>query len=68
MSRVTLSGKFKVTIPKDIRESAGLKAGTVMEVITYGNRIEFIPLRPMKALKGIFKGIDTDIERDEDRA
>jgi AbrB family looped-hinge helix DNA binding protein len=67
MSTVTLSSKYQVVIPKDIRENIGLKAGTSFEVISYSNRIELIPIQPMKKLKGIFKGIDTNIKRDDDR-
>jgi len=67
MNTVIVSPKFQVVIPKEIRENVGLKAGTVLEVITYGNRIEFVPIQPMKNLKGLFKGINTEIEREEDR-
>jgi len=67
MNTVTVSSKYQVVIPKEIRDKVGLKSGTVLEVITYGNRIEFIPIQPMKNLKGIFKGMDTDIEREDDR-
>jgi AbrB family looped-hinge helix DNA binding protein len=67
MNTVTVSSKFQVVIPQEIRRDTGLKAGTVMEVIPYGNRIELIPIQAMKNLKGIFKGINTDIERDADR-
>lgn len=38
-----------------------------MEIITYGCRIERVPIQPMKSLKGIFKGINTEIEREEER-
>jgi len=67
MNTVTVSSKFQVVIPKEVRERIGLEVGTAMEVITYGNRIELVPLRPMGSLKGIFRGIDTAIDRDEDR-
>lgn len=67
MNTVIVSSKFQVVIPKDIRENIGLKAGTSLEIINYGKRIELIPIQPMKNLKGIFKGIDTKIEREEDR-
>jgi len=67
MNTVIVSPKFQVVIPKEVRENVGLKAGTVLEVITYGNRIEFVPIQPMKNLKGLFKGINTEIEREEDR-
>jgi hypothetical protein len=45
----------------------GLKAGTIMEVITYGSRIELIPIQPIENLKGKLKGINTEIEREDDR-
>jgi len=67
MNTVTVSSKFQVVIPKEIREDVGLKVGTVMEVITYGTRIEFVPIQPIHNLKGIFKGINTDIDREDDR-
>ena len=67
MNTVTVSSKFQVVIPKEIREDIGVKAGTKMEVITYGNRIELVPIQPIKDLKGRFKGINTEIQRDEDR-
>lgn len=67
MNTVTVSTKYQVVIPKEIRETIGLKAGTSMEIINYGNRIELIPIQPMKNLKGIFKGMNTKIERDADR-
>jgi len=67
MNTVTLSNEYQLIIPEKIRESIGLKAGTSMEIIIYNNRIELIPIRPIKNLKGIFPGIDTNITRDEDR-
>jgi AbrB family looped-hinge helix DNA binding protein len=67
MNTVVVSTKYQVVIPKGIREDIGLKAGTSLEIINYGNRIELIPIQPMKNLKGIFKGINTKIEREADR-
>ncbi|MDR1147711.1 MAG: AbrB/MazE/SpoVT family DNA-binding domain-containing protein [Spirochaetaceae bacterium] len=67
MNKVTLSHKHQVTIPKEAREKIGLKAGASFEVIIFSNRIELIPIKPIKNLRGILKGIDTNIIRDEDR-
>jgi len=67
MNTVTLSSEYQLVLPKEIRETAGLKAGTSFEVISYNNRIELIPIKPIKELNGIFKGIDTNIIRDDDR-
>jgi len=67
MNTVTVSSKFQVVIPKDVRDRIDLKVGSTMEVITYGNRIELVPIQPIKNLKGIFRGINTDIHRENDR-
>ncbi|WP_367899205.1 AbrB/MazE/SpoVT family DNA-binding domain-containing protein [Leptospira sp. WS58.C1] len=67
MSKVVISPKFQVVIPKEIREKTGIKVGSHLEVISYGNRIELIPIEPIKKLKGFLNGMDTKIERDKDR-
>ena len=67
MTSVTVSPKFQVVIPKAVRESMGLFAGQKIHVLTYQNRIELIPVQPMKKLKGFLTGIDTKVERDRDR-
>ncbi len=67
MTAVTVSPKFQVVIPKDIRESMGIVSGQKIQMLTYRNRIELIPIKPMKEMKGFLKGIDTDVIRDKDR-
>ena len=65
---VTVSPKYQVVIPKEIREKLGLNPGQKLEVMVYEGRIELIPVRPISELRGAFKGIDTGIERDPDRS
>ncbi|MFB3077872.1 MAG: AbrB/MazE/SpoVT family DNA-binding domain-containing protein [Lysobacterales bacterium] len=67
MTAVTVSPKFQVVIPKNIRESMGIYAGQKVQILTYQNRIELIPLKPMKEMRGSLKGIMTDVQRDDDR-
>ncbi len=67
MPAVTVSPKFQVVIPKEIRESMNIESGQKVQILTYQNRIELIPLKPMKKLRGSLKGIDTDVEREVDR-
>lgn len=67
MSTVTVSPKFQVVIPREVRESMGILAGQKVQVLTYRNRIELIPIKPMKAMKGFLKGINPDVERESDR-
>ena len=67
METVTISPKFQVVIPKAIRENMGLKPGQKLQVIAHDNRIELIPVRPIRQMRGFLKGIDTSVERDADR-
>ena len=67
MTAVTVSPKFQVVIPKEIRESMGIEAGQKVQMLIYQNRIELIPVQPMEKLRGFARGIDTRIEREDDR-
>lgn len=67
MGRITISPKFQVVIPKDIREKLALEPGQKVEALAYENRIVLIPVRPMRQMRGFLKGIDTDVEREADR-
>ena len=67
MSTVTISPKYQVVIPKAIREELGLEPGQRVEAIAYEGRIELIPVRPARTMRGFVKGIDTNVERDADR-
>jgi AbrB family looped-hinge helix DNA binding protein len=67
MQTVTISPKFQVVIPQRVRESMGLRSGEKAHVISFRNRIEIIPLRDIKKLRGYLRGIDTTIKRELDR-
>ncbi|RME28719.1 MAG: AbrB/MazE/SpoVT family DNA-binding domain-containing protein [Deltaproteobacteria bacterium] len=64
---VTISPKYQVVIPKRTRRALGLKPGQKMRVFAFDNRIELVPVRPLKELRGFLAGIDTSVEREEDR-
>ena len=67
MNTVNISPEFQVVIPQAIRESLQLKPGQKIQAIQFKNRIELIPIVPMKSMRGFLKGIDTTIEREKDR-
>ena len=67
MTTLTISPKFQVVLPKAIREALGLEPGQKIQAIAYGDRIELIPVRPAREMRGFLRGIETDVERDEDR-
>jgi AbrB family looped-hinge helix DNA binding protein len=67
MTIVKLSPKYQVVIPKEIRNKLKLKPGQKMQILQFGERIEFIPLKNIKEARGFLKGIETNIAREEDR-
>lgn len=67
MTVVTVSPKYQVVIPQRIREALGLKPGQKIEALQYLDRVEFVPVRPIRAMRGFLKGIDRTVPRDRDR-
>jgi AbrB family looped-hinge helix DNA binding protein len=67
MDTLTISPKFQIVIPKAIRAELGLRPGQKVRAIVYDGRIELIPVRRPREMRGFLKGIDTTIERGPDR-
>ena len=67
MDSVTVSSKFQIVIPLKVRKQLGVKSGQKFHVLAYDNRIVLIPVRPIQEARGWLKGMDTTIEREEDR-
>ena len=67
MDTVTVSPKFQVVIPLSIRKQLDLKPGMKLHVFRHEDRVEFMPLKSIKAMRGFLKGMDTSIEREDDR-
>ncbi|HRZ29159.1 MAG TPA: AbrB/MazE/SpoVT family DNA-binding domain-containing protein [Spirochaetota bacterium] len=68
MPTVTVSTKFQIVIPREIRESLRVQVGQKFQAIQYGDRIELVPVKSVKEMRGYVKGIDTAIRREKDRA
>ena len=67
MTTVTISPKFQVVIPLEVRRIFQITPGEKMQVLHYGNRIELIPVKQLKKMRGFLKGINTAVEREKDR-
>jgi len=68
LSTVTISSRYQVVIPKDVRERLSLRPGQKVEAFAVGGRIELVPVRPPSEMRGFLKGMDPDFEREGDRA
>jgi AbrB family looped-hinge helix DNA binding protein len=65
METVTVSKKYQIVIPEQLRKKAGIKPGDKMIAITKHGIIQYIPICPLKETKGFISGLDTENLRDE---
>ncbi len=63
MEAVSVSPKYQVVIPKEIREKMQIEPGEKMVMIPCGDRIEMVRQREMSELRGSLEGMDTEVER-----
>ena len=66
MDAVTVSPKFQVVIPRSVRERMHIRAGERLQVISFDDRIELVPVRPMRSMRGFLKGFNARFVRDEE--
>ena len=67
MSIVTVSPKFQVVIPLEVRRRMKLEPGAKLMVVEFNGGLRLMPLKAAAALRGIARGIDTTIEAEPDR-
>jgi AbrB family looped-hinge helix DNA binding protein len=67
MQTVKVSPKYQVVIPRVVRDSLRIRPGQKLQVIEYAGRIELIPERDIRDMRGFVKGINTAFEREKDR-
>lgn len=65
MDTVTVSPKFQVVIPKEVRDGLGLKPGRRLVVIEKEGSIHMIPVGKIKDMRGFVKGVSSKGLRDE---
>ena len=66
MNTVTVSSKFQVVIPRDLRRLLNIQPGQKLKARIQDDRIELIPEQPMTAARGFLAGIDTQVDREND--
>ena len=66
MEKTTLTSKFQLVIPQGIRKEINAKAGQQFWVLYEQGIIKLIPKKDINELFGSLKGIDSNIEREEE--
>jgi hypothetical protein len=67
MDTAIISPEFHVASPPAIQEALDLQPGQRVQVILYQSRIELIPVRSVRDMRGFLKGIDTTVQREPAR-
>ena len=65
MDCVTVSPKYQIVIPANVRESMKIKPGDKIHVIEFDGRIELVLMRPIKKMRGFLKGMNPHISRED---
>lgn len=61
----TISTKYQIVIPREVREQFNLKPGQKVVFIPYKNSIRLVIVPSIKEARGIFKGVNTENIREE---
>ena len=61
----TISTKYQIVIPRELREQFNLKPGQKVVFIPYKNSIRLVIVPSIKEARGIFKGMNTENIREE---
>ena len=65
MEASTITSKFQVVIPRNIRERYNIKPGYKVVFIPFENTLRLVFAPPIEQARGMFPGIDTSVEREE---
>lgn len=65
MTTVTVSSKFQVVIPQDVRSRLKLQPGQKVVVIEKDGVVHMIPLKSAKETRGIARGVMAKNVREE---
>ena len=66
MEASTITSKFQVVIPRNIRERYNIKPGYKVVFIPFENTLRLVFAPPIEQARGMFPGIDTTVEREEE--
>ncbi|THJ10041.1 MAG: AbrB/MazE/SpoVT family DNA-binding domain-containing protein [Nitrospira sp. CG24C] len=69
MVMTTISSKFQIVIPKEVREKLRLSRKQQLHVMAKDGIIILVPEVPLKSLRGALKGLSkTDLREKKDRS
>jgi AbrB family looped-hinge helix DNA binding protein len=67
MNEVTVSPKYQIVIPREVRNSLRIKPGQRLSVLVNEFSITLLPRRSIKEMEGFLRGFSRDFKREPDR-
>jgi AbrB family looped-hinge helix DNA binding protein len=66
MNQVTVTSKYMVVIPLELRKRLGIRKGQKMSMVAIGKRIQMVPVPDIRDMAGAFPGLTSEGIRDEE--
>ena len=66
MAEVIVSSKYQIVIPVEVRKSLSIKKGQKLHLVVEKGGIKLIPSIPLSEMRGLLRGMDARLERDEE--
>ena len=65
MTQVTISSKYQVVIPKDVRRQVPLRTGQKLALVVKEGLITLLPDRPLASFRGFLKDMQAGAIREK---
>ena len=65
MVETTVSSRYRIVIPREIRERDGIRPGQKLRVIAKGKVVSLVPVPSLSELRGILKGANVGDYREK---
>lgn len=65
MKTVTVSSRYQIVIPRDLRRLLNIQVGQKLKARICGDHIELVPVLPLTAARGFLPGLDTEVTREK---
>jgi AbrB family looped-hinge helix DNA binding protein len=66
MYATTISSKYQVVIPREVREQFGLKPGQKVVFIPHKKSLRMFIVPPIEEAEGFLQDIDSEVQREEE--